>query len=109
MSDAYIVAGLADDLIFLAINMIGKESYIEAYITYTDTTVLFPVLQDTEEAGVWAAFGAVKDDMMLIDLRAGLPGLIVESWMGAGKIAPATSDDQALLMAAIDGYLGQAP
>ncbi len=66
---------------------------------------MFPVLQDTTTDGVWTAYGAVKDDMVLIDLRDGAPGSIVASWMGSDMIAPATTDGRAELTATLDAFL----
>ena len=86
--------------------MKGASDYIDAYVTYSENTLTIPVLQDTTDENVWSAYGAKKDDMLLLDVRQGAPGEIVEGWKSPNKIAPSTEDGLATLEAAIFFHLG---
>ena len=91
----------------MSINQKGLEDKVEAYCTFSENTILFPVLQDTTEAGVWAAFDAVKDDVALLDMRDGEPGTVEKIFTGEEKLSIYTDEDAALLKQTIDDLLAQ--
>ncbi len=68
--------------------------------------MLFPVLQDTTDAEIWSAYSALKDDVLILDLRDGMPGSIAAAWVGADKLTMYKEEDAAVLTATIDELLG---
>ncbi|GMV42674.1 MAG: hypothetical protein AMXMBFR64_43900 [Myxococcales bacterium] len=89
----------------VAINELGTGASITGYVEQGSTTVQFPVLQDTEVDAVWLKFGAERQDMLLLDLQAGLPGAIVRYWTGADQLDPTDSTQRAALQQAIATWL----
>lgn len=90
----------------ITINELGTGNSIQDYVNQGSTIVQFPVLQDTDEDAVWLAFGAERQDMLLLDLQDGLPGGIVSTWtVATGQLDPTNADDLATLQAAIASTL----
>lgn len=106
MRDQYEADGALVELAFAAINLKGLEDHIEGYCTSTEDTILFPVLQDTAEAEIWSAYSALKDDVLVIDLREGAPGSIEAAWIGADSLLLYKEEDAAILKGAVDELLG---
>ena len=76
-----------------------------SFIGYGTPPLAYPVLEDSTSTGVWGAYGAAKDEMVIIDHTGGGPPVVVESFQGSQKIYPSYASGKAELKEAIDTYL----
>lgn len=89
----------------VAIAAQGGELQVANYATQGAQKVFFQILLDTIAADAWTAWGVSVNDMILVDLRGGAPGTIVERWTGVGQLDPTQQDQYDDLLQVIEDHL----
>lgn len=89
----------------VAIDVIGSDPHVAAYATQGEKKVFFHILQDTIAAGAFTTWSAAVNDMVLVDLRGGAPGVILERWAGVGQLDPTQPDQYDDLWQVLEGHL----
>ena len=105
MRSEYEAEGKLDSLAFVGILSYGSATATTSFIEYGTPPLAYAVLEDSSATGVWNAYGASKDDMVLISQVDGAAPVIVERLQGADKIYPAYGSGKDGLKAIIDTYL----